>query len=192
MDPHNPINPKDDHSQQPKRRFPPIDLLSAAEEKLLDEYCEWEHEAKYRLQQDSDDDSDDAEWLSGPIVTPPPRLPMNYYPKEPPVWATYGEGLLAWQNNARIEAENSTLPVEPRGSTTRQYPSQGSSSSQHRAADEAEKTTLPLEQKIAYFNMLTEITKIDTSRMTEAQKKAHEGQIALLCNKLGINNVTDM
>src|SRR5436189_116939 len=33
---------------------------------------------------------------------------------------------------------------------------------------------------------LHEITRIDTSRMTKAQKKAHESQIALLCNKLGI------
>src|SRR4051812_33049287 len=187
MDPHNPINPKDDHSQQPKRRFPPIDLLSAAEEKLLDEYCEWEHEAKYRLQQDSDDDSDDAEWLSSPIVTHAPRLPMNYYPKEPPVWATYGEGLSSAHNRATVEAEKNTLPVEPPCATTRQWPSQDSSSSQHRAAVEAEKITLPVEQEIAYFNMLNELTKIDTTTMSEVHLRAHEGQNAFLCNKLGIH-----
>src|SRR4051812_32606611 len=192
MDPCNPINPKDDHSQRSKRTRAPIEPMSPASEKRLGDFYDWEDEAKYRLARDSDDDSGDDPWLSGSIVTPPPRLPMNYYPKEPPVWATYGEGLLAWQNKARVEAENNTLPMEPRSSTTHQCPSQGSSSSQHRAAIEAEKTTLPLEQEIAYFNMLTEITKIDTSRMTKAQKKAHEGQIALLCNKLGINNVGDL
>jgi len=166
--------------------------MSPASEKRLGDFYDWEDEAKYRLARDSDDDSDDDPWLSAPIVTPPPRLPMNYYPKEPPVWATYGEGLLAWQNKTRGEAENNTLPVEPRVFTTPQCQSQGSSSSQHRAAVEAEKTTLPLENEIAYFNMLAEITKIDTSRITKMQKKAHEGQIALLCNKLGINNVNDM
>src|SRR5438445_13792398 len=101
MDPHNPINPKDDHFQQPERTWAPIELMSPASEKLLGDFYEWEDEAKYRLARDSDDDSDDDPWLSSPIVTPLPRLPMNYYPKEPPVWATYGDGLLAWQNKAR-------------------------------------------------------------------------------------------
>ena len=186
MDLHNPINPKDDHFQQLKRTWAPIEPISPASEKLLGDFYEWNDEAKYRLARDSDDDSDDDPWLSGPIVTPPPRLPMNNYPKEPPVWATYGEGLLAWQNKTRGEAENGTLPVEPRVFTTPQCQSQGSSSSQHRAAVEAEKNMMLVEQEIAYFNMLTEITKINTATMSEAQKKAHDGQIAWLCNKLGI------
>jgi hypothetical protein len=130
MDPRNP--------QQPKRWFdtiPPVAPLSPAEEKLLDEYDEWVDEAKYRLQLDSSDDSDDAPWLSSPIVTTERR---------------------------------------------------GSSSSKNRATAEAEKTTLPLEEELAYFNMLSEITKKDTATMSEAQRKAHDGQVAWLYNKLGL------
>src|SRR4051812_12913089 len=133
MDPHNPINfdnLKDDHSQQPKRFCPPITPMSPAKEKALDEFYEWKDEAKYRLQQDSDDDSDDYPWLSSPIVTAERRGPAPSYPKEPPCWATY-----EW------------LP-------------QGSSSSQNRATVEAKKNILLVKQEIAYLNMLTELTKI--------------------------------
>ena len=51
---------------------------------------------------------------------------------------------------------------------------------------EPQKNTLPVEQEIAYYNMLTELTKIDMTTMSEVHLRAHEGQIAFLCNKLGI------
>jgi hypothetical protein len=132
--------------------IPTIDPLSPAKEKLVEDCIEWDDEAKYRLQQDSDEDSDDC-----PIVTTERRRPAPSYPQKP------------------------RLPIH--------RPPHGPSSSQNRATVEAEKTTLPVEQEIAYFNRLSEITKIDTATMSEAQKKAHDGQIAWLCNKLGIEKL---
>ena len=86
-------------------------------------------------------------------------------------------GYNPWLSNPRVSPD----PVRP----TTYYP-QGSSSSQNRATVAAEKTTLPVEQEITYFNMLSELNKVDTATTNEAQKKAHNGQIAWLCNKLGI------
>jgi hypothetical protein len=156
MDPNSP--------QQPKRFFAPmspIAPLSPAKEKLLDEFYEWEAEAKYRPQHScSDDDSDDSD--DCPIVSTERRGPAPYYPPEPRL----------------------PIPRPPHGSSSSQ--NRATPSSHNRATVEAEKTTLSVEQEMAYFNMLTEITKIDTATMSEAQKKAHDGQIAWLCNKLGI------
>ena len=161
MDPHNPINPdnlKDDHSQQDDQQPFSIEPLSPRSEKRLDDFYEWESHENYRVRSWSDDDSDGGynPWLSNPRVSPDPVRPTTYYPQELPCWATY------------------------------ERPPQGSSSSQNRATVAAEKTTMPVEQEINYFNMLTELTKVDTATMSEAQKKAHDGQIAWLCNKLGI------
>ena len=157
MDPHKPTNPKDEHSQQPKRTWAPIEPMSPRSEKLLGDFYEREHETMYRRPRDSDDDSDEDPWLHPPLpIVPPVQRPAKSYPQEPLDWATY------------------------------EWPPQGASSSQKRATVKAEKNTLPVEQEITYFNMLTELTKINTTTMSEMQLRAHEGQIAFLCNKLVI------
>ena len=79
------------------------------------------------------------------------------------------------------------MPGEKPCWATYEWPLQGASSSQKRATVEAEKNTLSVEQEIAYFNMLTELTKIDTTTMSEMHLRAHECQITFLCNKLGID-----
>ena len=96
--------------------------MSPAKEKALDEFYEWEEEAKYRLQQDSDDDSDDCPWLSCPIETTERRRPAP------------------------------TFPVATPNANAREWPSQDSSSSQNRTTIEAEKNKMTVDQEIYYFN----------------------------------------
>ena len=144
MDPHNPNNPDnltDDHSQQDDQQPFSIEPLSPRSEKRLDDFYAWEETENYRVRSWSDDDSDGGydPWLSNPRVSPDPTRPTTYYPRVSPD------------------------PTRP----TTYYP-QGSSSSQNRATVAAEKTTLPVEQEITYFNMLSELNKVDTATMSEA------------------------
>ena len=191
MDPHKPTNPKDDHYQLPKRTWAPVEPLSPQSEKLLGDYYDRELETMYRRPRDSDDDSDEDPWLHPPLpIVPPVQRPAKSYPQEPPDWATYEwppQGASSSQKRAMVEAEKNTMPGEKPCWATYEWPLQGASSSQKRATVEAEKNTLPVEQEITYFNMLTELTKINTTTMSEMQLRAHEGQIAFLCNKLGID-----
>src|SRR5204862_5946405 len=94
------------------------------------------------------DDSDDGynPWLNNPIVTTPPRLPMNYYPQEPPVWATYGEGLAAAQRAAAVAANN-TPQVEVASNTAQVEMARNT------PQVEVASNTLPVEQEIVYLNM---------------------------------------
>ena len=144
----------------------------------------------YRRPRDSDDDSDEDPWLY-PQIVPPVQCLAKSYPQEPPVWATYEwppqRPSSSAQNLATLEAEQNTMPGEQPCWATYEWPPQGASSSQKRATVEAEKNTLPVEQEIAYFNMLTELAKIDMTTMSEMHLRAHEGHIAFLCNKLGID-----
>src|SRR4051812_23289482 len=130
MDPHNPIDPdnlKDDHSQQPRRSWSPIEPLSPRSEKRLDEFYEWEAENNYRVRSWSDDDSDDYNpWLSNPRVSPDPVRPTTYYPQEPPCWATYErlpQGSSSLQNRATVAARRPQCQWSRRSPTSTCSPS---------------------------------------------------------------------
>src|SRR4051812_35013020 len=133
MDPHKPTNPKDDHSQLPKRTWAPIEPMSPRSEKLLDDFYRREDETKYARPRDSDDDSDEDPWLYPQIVHPLQRRAKSY-PQEPPVWATY-EGppqrpSSSQQNLVTAEAEQNTMPGEHPCRVTYEWPPHGASSSQ--------------------------------------------------------------
>ena len=97
-----------------------------------------------KFQQDSDTDSDDHPSLRCPIEITERRRPAPTFPEATP------------------------------NATTREWSSQGSSSSQNRTTIEAEKNKMSVYQEIYYLSLLTEINIATTS---EKQKEAHDGQM---------------